>query len=190
MRSSPLWKKCSEATLLVALTTLVCACSPSTTDTTHHDSSIPDAPFTPDACKASLTQPTDVTVGDGQTFYADLTDNQVLTWEKGPQGGHHVWIALRMIGVRQAGTITTVDMDDLDLTPNVRLNHSRVVYDFSRDEGGHCTLAGLRMQLDLDGNPPLASLVGHHIRVTATLLDPDGATATGTKTIVVTGDPS
>lgn len=147
-------------------------------------------PFVPDACKASLDQPSDVTVGEGQTFYTDLTDDQVLTWEKGPQGGHHVWIALRMIGVRQTETITTIDMEDLDLSPTVNLNHTRVVYDFNRDEGGHCTLSGLRMQLDLAGDPPLASIIGHHVKVTATLQDPDGATAVGTKTIVVTGDPT
>jgi hypothetical protein len=149
-----------------------------------------DVPFVPDACKASLDQPADVTVGEGQTFYSDLTDNQVLTWEKGPQGGHHVWIALRMIGIRQTQTITTVDMEDQDLSPVVNLNHSRVVYDFNRDEGGHCTLSGLRMQLDLAGDPPLSSIIGHHIKVTATLQDPDGATAVGTKTIIVTGDPT
>jgi len=190
MRSSPPWKKCSETIAFVALTIVVGACSPTSEETTHDSSPVGDAPFTPDACKSSLGEPTNVTVGQGQTFYTDLTDNEVLTWEKGPQGGHHVWIALRMIGVRQAGTITTVDLDDLDVTPNVRLNDSRVVYDLSRDEGGYCTLSGLRMQLDLAGDPPLSSIIGHHIRVTATLLDPDGAIATGTKVIVVTGDPS
>jgi hypothetical protein len=172
---------------------VLAACSHSSPGSVHVDSGEPpidSGPFTPDACKASLDQPTVVTVGDGQTFYSDLTDNQVLTWEKGPQGGHHVWIALRMTGIRQTGTITTVDMDDIDLSPTVNLNHSRVVYDFNRDEGGYCTLAGLRMQLDLAGDPPLASIIGHHIRVTATLQDPDGATATGSKVIIVTGDPN
>jgi hypothetical protein len=146
-------------------------------------------PFVPDACKASLSQTADVTVGKGQTFYSDVADNEVLTWEKGPQGGHHVWIALRLIGLRQAGTITTIDLDDLDIADPTKnpINHSRVVYDFNRDEGGHCTLPGLRMQLDNAGGPPLMSLNNHHIRVTATLQDPDGAKTTSAKTIIVTG---
>jgi hypothetical protein len=171
---------------------ILAACSHSSPGQTTIDSDVPpdDSPFVPDACKSSLDQPTNVFVGQGQTFYSDLTDNQVLTWEKGPQGGHHVWIALRMTGVRQTQTITTVDMDDIDLSPTVNLNHSRVVYDFNRDEGGYCTLSGLRMQLDLAGDPPLASIIGHHIRVTATLQDPDHAVATGTKVIIVTGDPT
>ena len=152
---------------------------------------IDSGPFVPDACKASLTQASDVVVGKGQTFYADLGDDEVLTWEKGPQGGHHVWIALRLIGLRQAGTITTVDLDDLDQTDPTKtlINHSRVVYDFNRDEGGHCTLPGLRMQLDNAGGPALDTLNNHHIRVTATLQDADGAKATSTKTIIVTGTP-
>ncbi|GAC1545519.1 MAG: hypothetical protein NVS3B10_09580 [Polyangiales bacterium] len=176
----------------VGLSSLALACAPSTDTHGRPDAAPPDGmvdtgPFSPDACKASLDQPASLTVGQGQTFYADVTDGQLLTWEKGPQGGHHVWIALRMIGIRQAGTITTLDLDDLDATPPVNINHSRVVYDFNRDEGGHCTLAGLRMQLDNAGGPPLASLVNHHVRVTVSLSDPDGAKATGSRTIVVDG---
>lgn len=182
------WRRCSSGAIAFA----VVACSQHSTLPNQQDGWVdpPDTPFTPDACKSALGAPTDVTVGGGQTFYADLTDNQVLTWEKGPQGGHHVWIALRMIGLRQAGTITTIDMEDVDLSPPQNLNHYRVIFDFNRDEGGHCTLSGLRMQLDLAGDPPLASIKDHHVRVTATLKDPDGATATSAKTIIVTGDPS
>jgi hypothetical protein len=150
---------------------------------------IDSGPFVPDSCKASLSQPAEVVVGKGQTFYSELADNEVLTWEKGPQGGHHVWIALRVIGVRQQGTITTIDLDDLDIADPAKnpINHSRVVYDFNRDEGGHCTLPGLRMQLDNAGSVALSTLVNHHIRVTATVQDPDGAKTTSAKTIIVTG---
>jgi len=192
MSSSPRWRRFNNLSMLMMLASAMvgASCSPASSPD-QPDTDVPsDVPFVPDACKASLSQPAMVTVGGGQTFYQPLDDDQVVTWEKGPQGGHHVWIALRMIGVRQTGTITTVDVVDLDLSPNVTLNHSRVVYDFNRDEGGYCTLAGLRMQLDLAGDPPLASIAGHHVLVTASLQDPDGATATGTKEIVVTGDPS
>ena len=175
---------------LCAIALIACASHDPTPVKPGTDSGpIDSGPFSPDACKASQTQTPEVVVGKGQTFYADLTDNEVLTWEKGPQGGHHVWIALRLIGLRQAGTITSVDLDDLDQPDPTKslINHSRVVYDFNRDEGGHCTLPGLRMQLDNAGGPPLASLNNHHIRVTATLQDPDGAKTTSAKTIVVTG---
>ena len=166
--------------------------SPGPTHETSADTSVDAPPFTPDACKASLAagNSASVVVGAGQTFYTAIDDGAPLTWEKGPQGGHHVWIALRLIGLRQQGTITTIDLDDVeDPSKPLNINHSRLVYDFNRDEGGHCTLPGLRMQLDNAGGPALASLNGHHIKVTATLQDPDGSHATSSRTIVVTGVP-
>jgi hypothetical protein len=153
-------------------------------------------PFTPDECKASLAAgaTAGVTVGTGQSAYLDVADGTTLYWERGPQGGHHVWVALRMIGLRKVGTIVTIDVDDLDVpgpgAPDAgptNINHSRVIFDFEREEGGHCVLYGLRMQLDNAGSVPLADLVGKRIRVTVTLQDADGAKATGARDVVVTG---
>ncbi len=147
-------------------------------------------PFVPDPCKSSLAAGGDaiVTVGEGQTFFRFVDDLTVLGWEKGPQGGHHVWIALRMRGLRMQGTIITIDMEDVkDPAKPILVNHSRLIYDFDRDEGGFCTRAGLRMQLDNAGGVTLAELQGHPIKVTVTLFDPDGARATDTLTIVVNG---
>jgi hypothetical protein len=177
--------------LLLSLPLLLAACSSPAPNHTG-DSGVPvvdTGPFTPDPCKASLTQTADVAVGSGQTFYTPLTDGASLTWEKGPQGGHHVWIAIRDIGLRMQGTVTTVDLDDIEdaSKPPVNINHSRLIYDFTKEEGGHCVLPGLRMQLDNAGGVTLESLEGHHIRVTVSLKDPDGATATGSKIIVVSG---
>jgi len=177
--------------LLFALPLALVACaSPADRSTTDSGSPIFDAgPFNPDPCKASLTQPANVAVGSGQTFYTAIDDNTKLIWEKGPQGGHHVWIAIRLIGIRMQGTVTTVDLDDIEdpSKPPVNINHSRLIYDFTREEGGHCVLAGLRMQLDNAGGVALADLGNHHIRVTVMLKDPDGATATGSKVIIVDG---
>jgi len=155
------------------------------------DSGTPEidaGPFTPDPCKVSLTQPANVAVGEGQTFYKPLLENTILVWEKGPQGGHHVWIAVRLIGIRMQGTVTTVDLEDIeDPSKPININHSRLIYDFTREEGGHCVLPGLRMQLDNAGGLPLKTLDNHHIRVTVSLKDPDGRTESGTKVIIVTG---
>ena len=116
MRSSPRSRRSSEHgsglrvtrahAIAIGLSTIALGCAPADPHVTKDSGPAPDSgfdapPFSPDACKASLDQPASLTVGQGQTFYADITDNQVLTWEKGPQGGHHVWIALRMIGIRQ-----------------------------------------------------------------------------------------
>jgi hypothetical protein len=96
-----------------------------------------------------------------------------------------------MMGLRKVGTIVTIDVDDLDVqAPDAgptNINHSRVIFDFEREEGGHCVLYGLRMQLDNAGSIALDQLVGAHVRITATLQDPDGAKATGSRDVVVTG---
>ncbi len=176
--------------LAVSLAVLTACCAspshPAQVDTGVEP--VDSGPFFPDYCKASLTQPADVVVGEGQTFYKPIDDGTTLVWEKGPQGGHHVWIALRMIGIRMQGTVTTLDLEDIeDASKPININHSRLIYDFSREEGGHCVLPGLRMQLDNAGGVPLKDLLNHHVRVTVSLKDPDGRVVSGTRVIIVTG---
>jgi hypothetical protein len=181
------------------LALLICAgfvaCAPDA-DPVRTDAGIDSGPFTASWCKPSLAAGTTATVfvGEGQTFYKDIADNTELIWEKGPQGGHHVWIALRQRGLRMSGTIITIDLEDVEDPAKPRLvNHSRLIYDFDKDEGfdpekgGFCTRPGLRMQLDNAGAVPLVELLGHKVRVKTELKDPDGAIATGTKTIIVKG---
>jgi hypothetical protein len=149
-----------------------------------------DSGFAGDPCKSSVAAGAfaNVSVGHGQSFFEPLSGAETLTWEKGPQGGHHVWVALRMIGLRKHGTVVEIDLDDVEEPRSVRaVGSSRVIYDFDRDEGGHCILVGQRSQLDNSGGVTIASLVGHHLRIRAILSDPDGATAVDMKTVVVTG---
>jgi len=172
----------------VVLCLLLPACSDESPAKPTDSGVVDSGPFQPDYCKPSVDTPTVLTVGEGQTFYRDIPDNTELFWEKGPQGGHHVWIALKQRGLRMRGTIITIDMTDVEDPANPRLvNHSRLVYDFDRDEGGWCTRPGLRMQLDNAGGPTLESLFGHKVKVVVALKDPDGATATGERVIIVTG---
>jgi len=166
----------------------VAACSDEGATPATDSGPIDSGPFKPDVCKPSPSGPTVVTVGEGQNFYRDIPDNELLYWEKGPQGGHHVWLALKQRGLRMSGTIMTIDMEDVeDPAKPALVNHSKLVYDFDRDEGGWCTRPGLRMQLDNAGGVTLASLLGHKIKVVAVLKDPDGTEASGTKVIRVTG---
>ncbi len=175
---------------------VVAACSPDAQPIVAGDGGTDTGPFAPDWCKPSLAagSTASVIVGEGQTFYRDIAENTELIWEKGPQGGHHVWIALRQRGLRMRGTIITIDLEDVEDPARPRLvNHSRLIYDFDKDEGydpqkgGFCTRPGLRMQLDNAGGVALVELLGHKVKVTAQLRDPDGAVATGTRTIVVKG---
>lgn len=185
----------AQALVLAAALAALSACSSPSAPTPFKPDTGGDgaSTFVADECKASLAAgaSANVTVGTGQSAYLDVTDGTTLTWERGPQGGHHVWVALRMIGLRKVGTLVTIDLDDLDVqAPDAgptNLNHSRVIFDFEREEGGHCVLYGLRMQLDNAGSIALAQLLGAHVRITATLQDPDGAKATSTRDVVVTG---
>ena len=169
---------------------------PAPADASPADAHPADAPFVGDWCKPLLSSgdTATVVVGEGQNYFRDIPDETTLTWEKGPQGGHHVWIALRQRGLRQRGTIMTIDLEDVEAPGKpVLVNHSRLIYDFDRDEGfdaakgGWCSRTGLRMQLDNAGGVSLEQLMNHHVRVTATLKDPDGATSVGTRTIIVGG---
>ncbi len=147
--------------------------------------------FVPDPCKASLeagVTPT-VLVGLGQLSFTAVTKDQMVNWELGPQGGHHVWVAVEQQGLRQRGTVTTIDIDDLDApTGTTRLLHSPLVYDYAPVGNEVCSLVGLRMQLDAPGVPEmLSTMVGHRMRITATLVDTDGATGSASAEITVNG---
>ena len=49
-----------------------------------------------------------VQVGTGQTDYLPVTAGQTVQMEQGPQGGHHVWIAVRQRNLKQSGSTTTI----------------------------------------------------------------------------------
>lgn len=152
----------------------------------------PPPPFTPDACKWSREQGAAATaaLGHGQLTYLTLTDDQALTWEAGPQGGHHVWIAARTFGLHQFGTITTVSLTDVESASDPHdLGYTRIVMDLSRDEGGRCVIPGIRAQLDGGTFKDLASMAGHHIRVRLEMRDIDGTSVSAERTIVV-GPPA
>ena len=144
--------------------------------------------FVRDACKASLSDTAQLTVGQGQLSWQELQDNQPVYFERGPQGGNHIWVSLRMRGLRQSGTIVTLRVDDVESpTSPHTLTQRRVVFDLRRDEGGWCTLAGLRMQLDEDPSVVLNALVNHHLAIYAAAEDPEDARAAGSRLVVLAG---
>ncbi len=48
-------------------------------------------------------------LGQGETAYAELDDGTELPLVAGPQGGHHVWIAMRAEGLSAPGAELLVD---------------------------------------------------------------------------------
>jgi len=104
---------------------------------------------TPDACRPANPGAPDVIVGTGQTDYFPITDGETVQAETGPQGGHHIWIAVRMQNLKQAGSTTTVTATNPQNGASVA--PFSVVFTYLPDDGGFCKLYGLRFQLDANG---------------------------------------
>lgn len=129
-----------------------------------------------DICKPNDGPPT-VLVGKGMSDYLAVNDYEVAQLEAGPQGGHHIWVALRMKNLRQSGSITKIEGRVKELSKDV--NPFTVIFTFDPDEGGYCKLYGLRFQLD--GSIPVDQLLGKTLHVTATVKDKDGDVGIGDK---------
>ena len=138
----------------------------------------------PDFCRPAKHGPPELFIGTGQTDYATLTDGQTLQLERGPQGGHHIWIAARMKNLRQSGSRTTLTaklVDDPSAIPP-----AAYVFTFDRDEGNYCKLWGLRYQLDsgaADLGAEYKRFLGKRLEVTVEVIDSTGARAASTRTI-------
>lgn len=136
-----------------------------------------------DICKPNDGPPT-VLVGKGMSDYLPVDDYEVAQLEAGPQGGHHIWIALRMKNLRQSGSITALKgyIKELDTDANP----FTVIFTFDPDEGGYCKLYGLRFQLD--GAVKVDQLLGKTVKVTATVKDKDGDVGVGEKWVKLSND--
>jgi len=141
----------------------------------------------PDICRPANHGPPEVIIGTGQTDFAPLADGQTLMLEQGPQGGHHLWIAVRMRNLRQSGSPTTLTAKLVD-DPTSPIAPAAYVFTFDRDEGNYCKLFGLRFQLD-SGATNLAAdykrFLGKKVAVTVEVTDTTKATASATKTILI-----
>lgn len=134
-----------------------------------------------DICKPTGSGPPVVTVGEGQSDYLPTMDGAVAQVEAGPQGGHHVWIAIRMKGLLQSGSITAVTGRFPELDKDI--GPFQVIFTFDQDEGGYCKLYGLRFQLDQ--TVPVAEILGKTLEVQVKVTDKEGAVGIGKRTIVL-----
>ncbi|HMY17540.1 MAG TPA: hypothetical protein PKA58_14560 [Polyangium sp.] len=129
-----------------------------------------------DVCKPNDGPPI-VLVGKGMSDYLPVNDYDVAQVEAGPQGGHHIWVALRMKNLRQSGSITKLEGRIKELSTDV--SPFSVIFTFDPAEGGYCKLYGLRFQLD--GALNIDDVLGKTLLITATVKDKDGDTGVGTK---------
>ncbi len=133
-------------------------------------------------CKAIAGATPEVIVGQGQSDYLRLADLDVVQVEEGPQGGHHVWLAILMKNLLRSGsrTLLTGVVPDTGTT----IAPYEVIYTFDPTDGGYCKLFGLRFQLDLDG-VDYVPLLGHELDVTATVTDRSGDVGQGSRRVVL-----
>jgi hypothetical protein len=136
----------------------------------------------PDVCKPKNAGPPTVQIGTGQTGYAPLALGQTLQAEAGPQGGHHIWIAVRMKNMTQVGSTTHVSA--VKPGTNTPIPPSSFAFTFDTDEGGYCKLYGLRYQLD-NGGIDYVQFLGKPLDVTTTVVDAAGQVASSTAHIQV-----
>lgn len=132
-----------------------------------------------DICKPQGAGAPIVTVGEGQSDYLPTQDGDVAQVEAGPQGGHHIWVAVRMKNLLQSGSITTITghFDD----PVADVGPYQVIFTFDQDEGGYCKLYGLRFQLDQ--TIEIEKLLGKTVKVTVKVTDKDGDVGVGTRLV-------
>ena len=132
---------------------------------------------TPDICKPPDAGAPVVQVGTGQSDYLPVVDGQTVQAELGPQGGHHIWIAVRQENLKQSSSVTTIT----SVQPTTGLSGPKTafVFTFDQDEGGFCKLAGLRYQLDVDPTVDYRQFLGAPLDVTVTIVDSAHAQGTG-----------
>jgi hypothetical protein len=131
---------------------------------------------TPDICRPANAGAPAVQVGTGQSDYLPLSDGQTIVAEQGPQGGHHIWIAVRQKNLKESGSPTTIT--SVQPTTGLLGPKTAFVFTFNPDQGGFCKLAGLRYQLDADGTD-YHRFLGAPLDITVVIADATGAKGTG-----------
>jgi hypothetical protein len=127
-----------------------------------------------DLCKPNDGGPADVRVGTGQLAYAPLTAGEVLQAETGPQGGHHLWVAIQTRNLDQRSTTTTISA--VQPGTGTAISPSSFAYPFDLAEDSTCELYGLRYQLDNEGIDYLQFL-GKPLDLRVAVRDRAGASA-------------
>lgn len=134
-----------------------------------------------DACKTPTSGTPQLTIGQGRDSFSPVEENQVVPIEPGSQGGHHIWIALRIRGLRQMGSILSIDgyYPALDF----RLLPFRSMITLHRTGGEECEIFGVRFQIDRD--IPVAQVRGQALDMDIALEDPNGDLGTAQRRVVI-----
>ncbi|MEO5727269.1 MAG: hypothetical protein ABI134_35265 [Byssovorax sp.] len=135
----------------------------------------------PDACKTPSSGAPAVVIGQGESAFAPLDDGEVVSIEAGPQGGHHVWLALRVNGLRQMGSHLTVRGHFPDLAYELSPFTSQLT--LRRAGEGQCGIYGVRFQVDQGIS--VEAVRGRALDIEVILKDPNGDVATAMKRVAI-----
>jgi hypothetical protein len=133
-----------------------------------------------DACKTPAAGAPTLVLGKGSSAFASLAEGEVVAIEPGPQGGHHVWLALQVKGLRQMGSKVKVAGHYPALAFEVRSFTSQITL---RKVGDHCEIYGIRFQVDRD--IPVETIKGQPLDIEVSLEDPNGDIATAEKQVII-----
>jgi hypothetical protein len=128
----------------------------------------------PDVCKAPHAPAPTLLIGTGQTDFINLKDSETLTPEKGPQGGHHLWLAVLQKNLKQNGSTVTITAEQPGTS--LKVPPTAFIFPFEAADHGSCKLYGLRLQLD-NASVPVQKFLGQPLDINVVVADPEGATA-------------
>jgi hypothetical protein len=124
----------------------------------------------PSACGTGIAE---VVVGKGENDFAPIASGETLAVDCGPQGGNHVWMALRMKSLRQVGTVTTISAMQPASAGGKSVTPTAFAASWGPADGGGCELDGLRFQLDVAG-AAIQDFLGKPLDITVNTRDKAG----------------
>lgn len=120
-----------------------------------------------------------ITLGTGQQAMTPLADNDTVTVECGPQGGHHIWMAVSIKDLAQMGTTTIFSATGAASVPP-----TGYPYSYSPGPNGTCELVALRFQLDTSG-VNIKDVLGKPLDIKVDATDKQGHKASATRHVIV-----
>ena len=138
------------------------------------------------------SEPATLELGTGSDTFETLADGQQLTMVHGPQGGWHMLGSGRVTNTRDVvGFLYTIEA----VESGVQVSWNQ--YYVQLASVGDCTGAypGMYGYLDVaaladgDADTPPEILAGQEMRLDLTVTDPDGRTATDSRTVIAALDP-
>lgn len=135
-----------------------------------------------DECRPLGAGDAEVEIGQGTSEFSPLSPGGAVQMMKGPQGGYHVWLALRARSLHRVGSVTTVS---IRLTSTgEELCTETVPWDFAPSGAGACDLPGIQCVVSY-GLLGADALAGQEADVSAKVVDSTGNVALAQQVITL-----